>query len=178
MTPLPDAQKVHAEYLNSKRLQALAEERLREVREELQSPQIRDISNKAHLEHTLQLPNLALILPRVIDGNKEDAKNYEAELRRVADEKRKEIYHEAKAIRDERIAEGLRQLGPSAIEVAEALPSVRECDQWLDLWFNDYETPAQILAKLNAFESWVANAQKISAESLPRSAHKTLHAGV
>jgi hypothetical protein len=152
------AQKLHDEYLRSKRLQALAEEKLREVREEVQFPQLRDITNKAHLEHTLQLPNLALILPRVIDGNKEDARNLEAEFRRVADLERKELYYKARDIRDERIAEGSRTL---PVEVAETLPVVRECDKWLDLSLYDYETPSQILAKLNAFQAWL-DAQKIS----------------
>lgn len=172
MHTLEDPQKRLAEFVAIRALaltrKARAEERLRETREELARPSIRDVDNRREVSRHLRLPGLAMLLPQAIQNNKDDIDNCEGEIQKLANESRIALFEKIRAIRDQKVQETMKTLGAEVPEQVLMLPTISAIDSFIDqnCYFSFVDTIEDKLAKLERMQEWL-DQQQISDGNAP-----------
>src|SRR5688572_4571812 len=101
-----------------------AEEKLRETREHLAHPWIRDVDSPREMLHHLRLPGLAMLLPQAIQNNKDDIDSCEGEIQKLANESRVALFEKIRAIRDEKVQDAMKAVGAEVPEQVVLLPAI------------------------------------------------------
>ncbi|HEX7861708.1 MAG TPA: hypothetical protein VF773_15335 [Verrucomicrobiae bacterium] len=173
MLTLEDPQKRLAEFVAIRALavtrKARAEERLRETREELARPWLRDVDNRREVSHHLRLPGLAMLLPQAIQNNKDDIDKCEGEIQKLANESRIALFEKIRTIRDQRVEETMKAVGAEVPEQVLLLPTISAIDTFVDrtCFFSFTDSIPEKLEKLAQMREWLKAQQISGGDSAP-----------